>query len=117
MSAIEWSQLYKHRNAIAKRYPQIWDLPLAKRYFNVLFTTTLTPGNLLEIGAGDRDLKKKVEQKWPSCQYASFDIDHSQFHDFYKLEDIRGEYDIICMFEIIEHITPDLALQILKKAS
>ena len=115
MESVDWSHLFRHRRNINRRYKSIWSLPIAPRYSDVLFSETKNPGSLLEIGAGDRGLKKKISKIWPDCSYFSFDIDRNINHDFYQLEDISGNYDLICMFEVIEHVPPDIALCILKK--
>lgn len=115
MSRIEWSQLFKNRQKIRERYPSIWKLPIAPRYSDVLFREAVNPVRLLEIGAGDRDLKNKIQKNWPDCLYFSFDIDPNGGHDFSELEDISGTYDMVCMFEVIEHVSPALALATLKK--
>lgn len=115
MTTINWSQLFKFRQEISKRYPAIWGLPIAPRYSDVLLGTDIKPATLLEVGAGDRGLQKKVVQRWPDCQYASFDIDEHGNHDFSELSEITGEYDLICMFEVIEHVRPEVALDILTK--
>jgi SAM-dependent methyltransferase len=116
MPDIEWSQLYKNRQAVADRYRSIWQVPLKKRYSNVLFDLSTKPQAVLEFGAGARKLEDKVKKRWPGCEYASFDIDESRFHDFYKLEAVSGEYDIVCMFEVIEHVRPELAVEMLSKS-
>jgi len=115
MSSVDWSQLYKHRKNVASRFGDIWKIPLAKRYSDVLLSENNAPKHLLEVGAGNRSLKNKVIRRWADCQYASFDIDRKQFHDFYQLEEITGTYDVICMFEMIEHVSPQLAKEILSK--
>lgn len=117
MSAVDWSQLYKFRKSVARRYKDIWSVPLAlrSRYSDIMFSVKEQPMSVLEVGAGDRGLKKKIEKKWPGCSYASFDIDKNQPHDFYRLEDIKGEFDMVCMYEVIEHVSPELAVDILSK--
>ena len=32
------------------------------------------------------------------------DIDREQFHDFYSLEEIRESFDVVFLFEVIEHL-------------
>ncbi|MCB1614665.1 MAG: methyltransferase domain-containing protein [Pseudomonadales bacterium] len=115
MGSIDWSELFKHRQSISKRYPTIWTLPIRPRYSNVLLSTNISPVTMLEVGAGDRSLKEKINKRWNNCKYFSFDIDKNRDHDFYSLESVQGEYDLVCMFEMIEHITPDIALEVLQK--
>lgn len=67
------------------------------------------------MGAGDRGLYRRLQEWWPNTNYKSFDIDPGTKHDFHHLEEINGSYDIICMFEVIEHVRPEIAVEILKK--
>lgn len=115
MPSVDWSQLFKYRKQVSRQFKTIWHLPIAPRYSHVLLNAPIEPSAVLEIGAGGRGLKAKVEAHWPGCSYASFDIDRNGDHDFFELDDINGEYDVVCMFEIIEHVSPELALDILAK--
>ena len=115
MSSVDWSQLFKHRSSVKRRFNSIWKLPIAPRYSNILLTDKTSPESLLEVGAGDRGLQKKIIKHWPGCSYASFDVDRNGDHDFFELDEITGEYDVVCMFEVIEHVSPSLALDILRK--
>ncbi len=116
MADVDWSQLYKHRRSVKNTWPKIWSLPVAKRYSSVLMQGDLQPTSVLEIGAGERALRKKIQKRWPTCNYASFDVDKHGDHDFYDLDEINGRYDLVCMFEVIEHVTVDIAHDILEKA-
>ncbi len=51
-----------------------------------------------------------------SVQYQSMDIDRSHEHDFFSLEEIQGEFDAIVCFEVVEHMTPRMALQLFTTA-
>lgn len=115
MATVDWSQLFKNRCDIQRRFDSIWSLPVAPRYSNVLLNADKKPSALLEMGAGERGLKEKITKRWPNCHYASFDIDPNGNHDFFRLEDVTGTYDIVCMFEVIEHVSPELALTMLQK--
>lgn len=112
---ISWSELYAARRAVQERYRKIWHLPIAKRYSPVLYRYGRDGARVLEIGAGDRGLQRRMTEWWPGTQYRSYDIDPNTQQDFHRLEDITGEYDIICMFEVIEHVRPEVAGEILAK--
>ena len=114
-SRINWSELYQARRSVQSRYRKIWDLPIAKRYSTVLERHGRDGVALLEVGAGGRGLEKRIKSWWPSASYKSFDIDPATRQDFHRLEDISGSYDLVCMFEVIEHVRPEAALEILKK--
>lgn len=114
-SIINWSQLHSARMGVRKRYHKIWDLPIEKRYAEVLFKCGRDHARVLEVGAGNRALHSRLRNWWPNTQYKSYDIDSETEQDFYQLEDIDGDYNIICMFEVIEHVPPAIAKEILTK--
>jgi len=114
-STISWSELYAARKKVQQRFRKIWNLPIAKRYSSVLHQYGHDEARVLEVGAGDRGLYRRLQGWWPDTDYKSYDIDINTEHDFHRLEEINGEYDIICMFEVIEHVRPEIATEILKK--
>jgi len=105
MAELDWSTLYAARRDIAKRFGDIWSLPLARRYYNVLSELGGEGTRLLEIGAGDRALREKMRGYWADYVYSSCDIDSQGAHDFSHIDEVTGQYDVICGFEIIEHVT------------
>jgi len=116
MQPLPWSRLYRYRKQVARRFGSIWGLPVRKRYHTVLSEHGRDGMRVLEIGAGDRGLEDRLSRQWPKTQYRSFDIDREQRHDFYSLDEIDGEFDLVCMFEVIEHVPMQQALAILAQA-
>jgi hypothetical protein len=51
----------------------------------------------------------------PSVICYSFDIDDSLYHDFYEIDSIEGQFDLIFGFELIEHLTPNDGLIMISK--
>ncbi len=115
MPEFDWSQLYQHRKHIAERYGELWDLPMEKRYHSVLSTLGDKTTQVLDIGAGDRSLQSRLELIWGGCAYKSCDIDLSYQHDFDHIDQVSGEFDLICMFEIIEHLELEDASRLLQR--
>ena len=114
--SINWSQLYEFRKAVQKRWPTIWQVPIRKRYHQVVLEECKGITSMLEIGAGGRGFKRFLDKHYAEMNYRSFDIDRTNEHDFYSLDSITGEYDACCLFEMIEHVTPELALETLVTA-
>jgi len=114
--SLPWSRLFECRKKVASRYPSIWRIPVRKRYHTVLEAVGRDGMQVLEVGAGDRGLERRLLRVWPATSYRSFDIDRERFHDFYRLEDVRGEYDLVCMFEVVEHVRPEQVFSILDRA-
>ncbi|MFN3237101.1 MAG: class I SAM-dependent methyltransferase [Pseudomonadales bacterium] len=101
---IDWQQLYQQRKAAAKKFGSIWQVPLRKRYHTVLAELGEANISLLEVGAGDRALQQTMSRYWGAFSYASCDIDATFEHDFASTKDLRGEYDLVAIFEMIEHV-------------
>ena len=43
------------------------------------------------------------------------DIDREQFHDFYSLEEIQESFNVVFLFEVIEHVDLEEGVQLLKR--
>ena len=115
MSELDWSQLYKHRKSVAQKFGELWQLPIEKRYHAILMPLGKAGTTLLEIGAGDRSLQNRLAKQWSDFTYKSCDIDESHPHDFFDINDVTGQYDLICLFEIIEHLDLKQASHMIQK--
>ena len=69
---------------------------------------------VLEVGAGDRRFSTKIKVRRQNIVYRSMDIDRATPQDYYRVDDIQGEYDVIYAFELIEHITHEEAIDLLR---
>lgn len=114
---IDWSQLIDGRDQIHKRYPQIWDLRLIKRP-SWLVQKHLRPGmRILDVGAGDRRMERRIKDTYPDILYESMDIDRKIPHDYYALTDIDKQFDLILLFEVIEHVELEEGVKMLNRIS
>ena len=102
---IDWQKLYLERSIIADKFGEIWDLPIATRYHRVVASVGGRGTSVLEVGAGDRSFRRKLEGYWGNVGYTSCDIDPTHEHDFSQIDEVQGEYDLVCAFEMIEHLT------------
>jgi SAM-dependent methyltransferase len=101
----EWSKLFAFRDRIHRRYREVWDIPLIKKRSHLLKGVIRDGMSVLDVGAGMKGMKTEIEGLGIKAHYRSMDIDRSNVHDFYELDDIRGEFDVILMFEVIEHLS------------
>ena len=62
---------------------------------------------VLDVGAYDRALGKALERSGVGCKYYSVDTDDARQHDFRSLTEVSGSYDVVAMFELIEHLSYD----------
>lgn len=112
---IDWGQLIDGRDQIHKRYPKIWDLKLIKRP-SWLVKKHLRPGmRILDVGAGDKRMERRVKDAYPDILYKSMDIDRRTPHDYYALDDIDEQFDLIILFEVIEHLELEQGMEMLRR--
>ncbi|MFP6805935.1 MAG: methyltransferase domain-containing protein [Pseudomonadales bacterium] len=97
--------MYQQRKAVAKKFGTIWHISIARRYYNVLSGLGRESVKLLEVGAGDQSLQAKMASYWGTYSYKSCDIDTQYEHDFKGIDEVKGEYELICAFEMIEHVS------------
>lgn len=112
---ISWSKLFAYRSCVHQRYPDIWDVKILRKRFPLILRILRDGERVLDIGAFDRDLHQRLRRHFPNLIYKSMDIDRDQFHDFYSLEEIQEAFDVIFLFEVIEHLELQEGIHLLKK--
>jgi SAM-dependent methyltransferase len=112
---IDWTELINCRDKIHKRYSKIWALKLIKRP-SWLLKRHLRPGmRILDVGASDKRMQKRVKDVYPDILYKSMDIDRTIPHDYYSLDEIDEQFDLIILFEVIEHLELDQGMELLSR--
>jgi SAM-dependent methyltransferase len=112
---IDWTELINCRDKIHKRYSKIWALKLIKRP-SWLLKRHLRPGmRILDVGASDKRMQKRVKDLYPDILYESMDIDRTIPHDYYSLDEIDEQFDLIILFEVIEHLELDQGVELLSR--
>ena len=113
---ISWCKLFEYRDQIHQRYPEIWDLKILRKRFPLMMKTIHDGEKILDIGASNRNLQERLKRHFPNLIYKSMDIDREQFHDYYSLEEIQETFDVVFLFEVIEHLNLEGGGQLMKKA-
>ncbi len=112
---ISWSRLFEYRDKIHEKYPDIWDLKILRKRFPLMLEMIRDGERVLDIGASNRNLEGRLKRHFPRLIYKSMDIDREQFHDFYSLEEIRECFDVVFLFEVIEHLDLEEGIRLLKR--
>ncbi len=113
--SLSWSRLFQYRDQIHRRYPQIWDLKLLRKRFPLMLKNIKDGEKVLDIGASNRNLEMRLKGYYPNLIYKSMDVDRKQFHDFYSLEEIQETFDVVFLFEVIEHLNLEEGVGLLKR--
>jgi 2-polyprenyl-3-methyl-5-hydroxy-6-metoxy-1,4-benzoquinol methylase len=111
-----WSRLFEYRGQIHKKYPDIWDLKILRKRFPLMVRNIRDGEKVLDIGASNRNLQERLRRHFPELIYKSMDIDREQFHDFYSLGEIQECFDVIFLFEVIEHLDLEEGIRLLKRS-
>jgi SAM-dependent methyltransferase len=112
---ISWSKLFTYRDQIHGRYPEIWDLKILRKRFPLMLENIRDGEKILDIGASNRNLEERLKRHYPNLIYKSMDVDQEQAHDFYSLEEIQETFDVVFLFEVIEHLELEEGLNVLEK--
>ena len=113
---ISWSKLFQYRDQIHRCYPKIWDLRILRKRFPLMVENIRDGEKVLDIGASNRNLEGRLKRYYPNLIYKTMDVDREQSHDFYSLEEIREFFDVVFLFEVIEHLDLEEGLKLLKIA-
>ena len=113
---ISWSRLFEYRGQVHHHYPEIWSLKILRKRFPLMVKMIQDGEKVLDIGASHRNLQERLRRHFPKLIYKSMDVDREQVHDFYSLEGIQESFDVIFLFEVIEHLSLEEGVQLLKKA-
>jgi SAM-dependent methyltransferase len=101
---MNWGEQIRWRERVHEQYPEIWDLKIAKKRLPIILQYLKDGQSVLEIGAHNRDLEKRIQKRFPHVIYKSMDIDPTYRHDYASLEEIREGFDMVLLFEVIEHL-------------
>jgi len=111
-----WSELTKGRQKAVETLPNILKFPIVRDKMELLRNILKDGDRILDIGANDRLLEKQLSEAGLNVKYFSLDVDKNLKHDYYGLNEIKGSFDVITSFEVIEHIRPDEIMDLFKAA-
>ena len=101
---MRWSERFDWREKVHEHYREVWDLKLVRKRLPYISSYIKDGESVLEIGASNRRLEKRLKAFHPQLRYKSMDIDPSYSHDYSSFEEIRETFDVVLLFEVIEHI-------------
>lgn len=114
--SVSWSERYRLRRAIEARYPSVFRIPVAPRPSAVLLRH-LAPGlRVLDVGAGPGRTRERVLARFPDTLYRTVDVDPEVQADHRSLDEVRGRFDRVLAFELVEHLAPEEADTLVERA-
>jgi SAM-dependent methyltransferase len=104
---MRWSEQLRLRERIHEKYPEVWALKIVKKRLPIILKYLRDGETLLEVGASNRGLEGRIRKYYPKALYKSMDIDPSYSHDYFSFEEIKETFDMVLLFEVIEHLSLD----------
>jgi SAM-dependent methyltransferase len=101
---MKWGEQFRWREEVHQRYPEIWDLRIVRKRLPFILKYLRDSEIVLEIGAYNRELGDRIKKHYPHILYKSMDIDPSYQHDYTSLEEVKEKFDMVLLFEVIEHL-------------
>jgi 2-polyprenyl-3-methyl-5-hydroxy-6-metoxy-1,4-benzoquinol methylase len=112
---VSWSKLFEYREQIHRCYREVWDIKILRKRFPLLLKILHEGEKVLDVGASNRNLMDRLKLHYPNLIYKSMDVDRARHHDYYSLEEIQESFDVIFLFEVIEHLPLQEGIQLIKK--
>jgi SAM-dependent methyltransferase len=101
---MDWGEQLHWREKVHQQYPEIWDLRIVRKRLPFILKYLKEGEAVLEIGAYNRELGGRIKKYYPRILYKSLDIDPSYRHDYTSLEEVKEKFDMVLLFEVIEHL-------------
>ena len=112
----EWSRFFRGQVETSRRFGPVWRLPLVDRHTDLLIPRLRQGLAVLEIGAADRRILEKIAPADRMIDYRSLDPDPAFRHDYARIEDLDRSFDMIWMFEVIEHLDLEAGRRLVEAA-
>lgn len=102
---IDWSAIKRGRDSTRGMFPRVLKLPIIEDARKRVSELLPEGGSLLDVGAYDRNLERYFKKVGKAASYKSCDRDRTLPHDYYSLDEIHEKFDVIVVFEVIEHLS------------
>ncbi len=112
---MQWGEQFRWREKVHERYPEIWDLKIVRKRLPFVLKYLKDGEAVLEIGAFDRSLGERLKNDRPTIIYKSLDIDPTYRHDYDSLDQVQERFDLILLFELIEHLEGSAGREMVRK--
>jgi SAM-dependent methyltransferase len=112
---MHWGEQFQWREKVHQKYHDIWDLKIVRKRLPFILRYLKDGETVLEIGAYNRALGERIKKYYPHILYKSMDIDPTYSHDYSSLEEIREKFDMVLLFEVIEHLDLNEGMEMISK--
>jgi SAM-dependent methyltransferase len=112
---MHWGEQFQWREKVHQKYHDIWDLKIVRKRLPFILRYLKDGETVLEIGAYNRELGGRIKEHYPRILYRSMDIDPTYPHDYHSLEEIGERFDMVLLFEVIEHLDREKGRELVRR--
>jgi SAM-dependent methyltransferase len=112
---MNWSERLRWREKVHGRYHDLWKLKLVRKRLPLSLGYLKDGERVLEIGASNRELEKRIKDRFPRAVYKSLDIDPTYPHDYPSFDEIQEPFDLVFLFEVIEHLSLEEGMEMVAR--
>lgn len=112
---LSWSKLFDNRRAVHNHYPDIWDLKILKKRLPLMLNIIRDGDKILDVGSSTREWEERIKKYYPHITYKNMDVDEEQSCDYRTLDEIKEKFDVIFLFEVIEHLALEEGMDMLRR--
>ncbi len=116
-AGVSWLSFARCRERFRARWPSVFRMRLVRDQFELLRRPGLSIQSMLDVGATDRVHEANAKSHLPGVEYRSLDIDRTNRHDYHAFSDVDRTFDLVTVFEVIEHLPPKEALELLRQCT
>jgi 2-polyprenyl-3-methyl-5-hydroxy-6-metoxy-1,4-benzoquinol methylase len=109
-----WSRRYRHRREFERRHPSVFSFPLARNPSEVLFRHIRDGMRVLDVGSGPGKAGERIRSRFPSVEVRTVDVDPEAGADHRTIDDARGPFDRVVLFEVLEHLDLEESVRLLR---
>jgi hypothetical protein len=112
---IDWSAIKRGRESTRGMFPRVLKVPIIEDARQKVCDLLPEGGSILDVGAYDRNLETYLKKAGKAAQYKSYDPDRALRHDYYNLDEIHETFDVIVVFEVIEHLSVGEVIELMTR--
>ena len=118
--ALEYRNYWERKQLLAGGVPAFpvknwWETESLSEVEEIMLSAVMDAGKLLDVGAGDFRVKRKLELHGYGGLYHTQDIGDEFTYTYRSLDEIHETYDAILCLDVIEHLTLQDGLGLLNR--
>ena len=114
---ISWSNIFRSRDTIHKRYNSIWKVPVLRKRLELVKSLMNDGARVLDVGAGDSEWGRRLQRFFANVTFKTVDVDPDLKPDYRSMHEVQNGFNLIISWEVIEHLNLDEGEELIKECA